>query len=186
MTFATKFLEIANNPNNYKSAPGDLLRTAIAEYADKRGITEQAAIAVLATMPSYGEHGAIGGVNIYANRRGQVLRTEWATYDGNESTWCALETVVDCIDGGAPSWFYPKWFTVEGDDNTQAFADACYDMNTIAELQAALAGTDGGWNRTSDCEQWDLPEAQWRKAIQIALAELLEEQEKLDDDADAD
>ena len=51
-------------------------------------------------------------------------------------------------------------------DNT--FAAACYNDNTIEELETALAGTAD----QTDMASWGIDENEWRDQIQSALAEL--------------
>ena len=51
-------------------------------------------------------------------------------------------------------------------DNT--FAAACYNDNTIEELETALAGTAD----QADMASWGIDENEWRDQIQSALAEL--------------
>ena len=46
------------------------------------------------------------------------------------------------------------------------FAEACYDMNTVEELETALAdGPD-----ETDMEVWCLTADEWREQIKLALA----------------
>ena len=45
------------------------------------------------------------------------------------------------------------------------FAAACYDMNSIPELEAALAGPAD----TTDMRAWGLTEQEWRDEIALAL-----------------
>ena len=46
-----------------------------------------------------------------------------------------------------------------------SFAEACYDQNSISELQQALRGSpDKG-----DMKKWGLTESEWKKQIKIAL-----------------
>ena len=54
------------------------------------------------------------------------------------------------------------------------FAAACYDMNSIAELEQALIdGPD-----STDMKEWDLSEEEWREQVGQALAELKEDAKK--------
>lgn len=54
------------------------------------------------------------------------------------------------------------------------FAAACYDMNSIAELEQALIdGPDA-----TDMKEWDLSEEEWREQVRQALAELKEDAKK--------
>lgn len=47
------------------------------------------------------------------------------------------------------------------------FAAACYDMNSIDELEQALKnGPD-----TADMNEWGLTESEWREQIELAIAE---------------
>ena len=50
------------------------------------------------------------------------------------------------------------------DDNT--FAAACYEQNSIADLEAALAGAPD----EADMTTWGLSAAEWRAQIETALA----------------
>lgn len=50
-------------------------------------------------------------------------------------------------------------------DNT--FAAACFDQNSIEELEAALLEQP---NET-DCAEWDLTAEEWREQIALALKE---------------
>lgn len=53
------------------------------------------------------------------------------------------------------------------------FAAACYDSNTIAELESALAsGPDA-----RDLEEWGLTDEEWRAEIELALAAKREDQQ---------
>lgn len=45
------------------------------------------------------------------------------------------------------------------------FAAACYDQNTVAELQAALAGSADA----ADCTTWGLTPQEWHDQIGVAL-----------------
>lgn len=51
------------------------------------------------------------------------------------------------------------------EDNT--FAHACYDQNSIAELEAALAREAAD---KMDCETWGITPTEWREQIKLALA----------------
>lgn len=53
-----------------------------------------------------------------------------------------------------------------------SFAEACYNMNSIEELEQSLAEAD-----ETDMKEWGLSEAQWREEIQIAIAALKEDAE---------
>ncbi len=48
-----------------------------------------------------------------------------------------------------------------------SFAEACFDQNSLSELEAALArrSADKG-----DCEAWDITPGEWRSQIRLALA----------------
>lgn len=46
------------------------------------------------------------------------------------------------------------------------FAAACFDQNSVAELEQALAGKAD----TADCAEWNLTPEQWRAEIELALA----------------
>jgi len=48
------------------------------------------------------------------------------------------------------------------------FAEACYDMNSIAELEVALANEPD----ETDMKEWNLASDEWREQIEIALNEL--------------
>lgn len=57
--------------------------------------------------------------------------------------------------------------------NDNTFAAACYNMNSIAELEQALIdGPDA-----TDMREWSLAEAGWREQVTIALGELREDAE---------
>ena len=47
------------------------------------------------------------------------------------------------------------------------FAAACFDQNTIEELEQALAGKVD----EDDCATWIITPEQWRASIEFALAE---------------
>ena len=51
-------------------------------------------------------------------------------------------------------------------DNT--FAAACYDQNSIEELELALSGSAD----QTDMQTWGLTEKQWREQIAMALEAL--------------
>lgn len=55
-------------------------------------------------------------------------------------------------------------------ENTKAFAVACYDMNTLAELLEARKGMEAD---AVDMRTWGLTETQWIEAIEAALYEQL-------------
>lgn len=58
------------------------------------------------------------------------------------------------------------------DENTQAFAVACYDDNSPSELRDSLAnGAD-----ETDMKTWGLDEGQWIEAVNAALIDLEEDQ----------
>lgn len=46
-----------------------------------------------------------------------------------------------------------------------SFAEACYDSNSISELQQALRGAPD----KTDMKAWGLSESEWRRQIKIAL-----------------
>ena len=46
------------------------------------------------------------------------------------------------------------------------FAEACYDSNSIADLEEALAASPD----VADMEAWGLTAAEWREQIELALA----------------
>lgn len=51
-----------------------------------------------------------------------------------------------------------------------SFAAACYDMNTIRELQDALQGDAD----ETDMKNWGIGADEWREQIELALRALLE------------
>ena len=58
-------------------------------------------------------------------------------------------------------------------DNT--FAAACYNQNSIAELNEALRnGPDA-----ADMEEWGISPAEWSEHIKLAIAAKLEDEEAL-------
>jgi hypothetical protein len=57
--------------------------------------------------------------------------------------------------------------------NENTFAAACYDMNSIAELEAALAGPAD----KADMRTWGLAEQEWRDEIALALKAKREDME---------
>ena len=50
--------------------------------------------------------------------------------------------------------------------NLTGFAEACYDTNTVAELEEALKQRAAD---KTDCEEWKITPTQWRAAIAEAL-----------------
>ena len=50
---------------------------------------------------------------------------------------------------------------------SNTFAEACYDMNTLKELKAALTQDAD----ESDMKEWNLTEQEWREQIELAIAE---------------
>lgn len=46
------------------------------------------------------------------------------------------------------------------------FAEACYDMNTVADLEFAMTQRQAD---KTDCETWRITPTQWRAAIAEAL-----------------
>ena len=52
--------------------------------------------------------------------------------------------------------------------NENTFAAACYNDNTIEDLENALRGEAD----LTDCETWKLTPAEWREQIELALAHL--------------
>ncbi|WP_073585239.1 hypothetical protein [Vibrio quintilis] len=53
------------------------------------------------------------------------------------------------------------------------FAEACYNMNSIEELENALqTGAD-----ESDMKVWNLTEDEWREQIETAIKEIKEDTE---------
>jgi hypothetical protein len=57
-----------------------------------------------------------------------------------------------------------------------AFAIACYDDNTIADLEAALAGEPD----QADMDAWEIDADEWRAAIELGLAALRERKAERD------
>ncbi len=53
------------------------------------------------------------------------------------------------------------------DGKAKEFAEACFDMNSIAELQDALRN---GADQT-DCTEWNITENEWEKSIEAVLNE---------------
>lgn len=51
------------------------------------------------------------------------------------------------------------------------FAEACYNMNSIEELELALIQTAD----ENDMKQWSLTETEWRENIELALVALKED-----------
>jgi len=58
--------------------------------------------------------------------------------------------------------------TIKIEDGT--FAAACYEQNTIAELEIINAR---GFADQADCAEWSLTAAEWRQQIELALAALM-------------
>ncbi|MGM0783916.1 MAG: hypothetical protein ACQEUM_07375 [Pseudomonadota bacterium] len=56
------------------------------------------------------------------------------------------------------------------DEQARAFAEACYDTNSIPELRDASEPDE------TDMEQWGITADQWREAVAAALADLDEDQ----------
>ena len=54
-----------------------------------------------------------------------------------------------------------------------SFAEACYNQNSIAELESALAGQPDA----NDMAQWGLSADEWREQISTALAAKREDAE---------
>lgn len=52
------------------------------------------------------------------------------------------------------------------DKQTHGFAEACYDQNSIAELQACLNATEPD---VTDMKNWGITADQWKEAITAAL-----------------
>ena len=50
--------------------------------------------------------------------------------------------------------------------NLEGFAGACYDMNTVEDLVEALQQRAAD---KTDCKNWNITPAQWRRAIKEAL-----------------
>ncbi|MCP4342926.1 MAG: hypothetical protein GY799_29595 [Desulfobulbaceae bacterium] len=48
------------------------------------------------------------------------------------------------------------------------FSAACYDTNSIEELEQALVGGPD----SADMKEWNLSEAEWRESVIAAVAEL--------------
>lgn len=58
------------------------------------------------------------------------------------------------------------------------FAEACYDQNSIAELEEALAGQPD----VIDMETWRLTAPEWYEQIEIALEEKLKDLDNIDEE----
>jgi hypothetical protein len=56
------------------------------------------------------------------------------------------------------------------DTNTRAFAEACYDQNSLEELRQTFCPGD---ERT--IADWSITESQWGEAVAAALFERLED-----------
>lgn len=56
---------------------------------------------------------------------------------------------------------------------SNTFAAACYDMNSIADLRDAL---ENGPDAT-DMREWGLTESEWAEQIKLAIAELIADAE---------
>jgi hypothetical protein len=54
------------------------------------------------------------------------------------------------------------------------FAEACYDMNTIKDLEDALQGPADH----TDCQAWGISPEEWRAQIELALKARIEDDEK--------
>ena len=52
--------------------------------------------------------------------------------------------------------------------NVKKFAEACYDMNSIDELEQSLTLQDAD---KTDCEEWSINSEEWLLAIKAALNE---------------
>lgn len=48
-----------------------------------------------------------------------------------------------------------------------SFAEACYNQNSVAELEAIIAR---GFADQADCDEWNLTASEWRRQIELALA----------------
>ena len=57
---------------------------------------------------------------------------------------------------------------------SNTFAEACYDTNSIADLKAALLGEAC----PLDMQAWRITADQWREQIELALAEKLAESDE--------
>lgn len=53
------------------------------------------------------------------------------------------------------------------------FAEACYNQNSIEELEAAINQDPD----ETDMREWDLSGDEWREQIEIAIAALKEDEE---------
>ena len=51
------------------------------------------------------------------------------------------------------------------DDTTRAFAEACYDTNSIEELEGSVPDE-------VDMKQWGITAEQWQEAVQAACTDL--------------
>lgn len=56
----------------------------------------------------------------------------------------------------------------ELEGQVKAFAEACYDTNSISELEEALNLEEAD---ATDCQEWRVTPEEWRQAIQAALAD---------------
>ncbi len=54
--------------------------------------------------------------------------------------------------------------------NTAAFSEACYDENSIEELQEPHAPENAD---ETDCKTWGITAQEWSEAIEVALTERL-------------
>ena len=63
------------------------------------------------------------------------------------------------------------------------FATACYDQNTLRELQAPHREEDAD---KTDCRNWGITPAQWSAGIAAALAERLADQQGMSDSDELD
>lgn len=57
-------------------------------------------------------------------------------------------------------------------EDLEDFSEACYDMNTIKDLQEAYQETTADRN---DMEAWGISAAEWHYSIKVALAHKLAE-----------
>lgn len=55
---------------------------------------------------------------------------------------------------------------------TNTFAAACYEQNTIEDLKSALERDRAD---AADCATWQLTDAEWRQQIQLALTQKIQD-----------
>ncbi len=57
--------------------------------------------------------------------------------------------------------------------NVKAFAEACYDMNTIEDLKKPFCAAN-----EIDCNEWKISAEEWKLAVEAALNEMLSKNEE--------